>query len=435
MRLENLELPRVEGEARLELLWKDGVVEDARVCITSIRGVEKVLMGRHYMDALVITPRVCGICGHAHLMASVTAIEKALGVEPAQKGQLVRRITQSLEILQNHIKWFYLFLMPDFVLLEKSVREFYEPFRGRRWQDAIKVASKIAKGIALFSGQWPHSSYAVPGGITSEPSAKEVTTLRQILSELRDFFLKYTVGMEEGEFISCLREGSWRRLGGDAGLFLELSHREGLLEAGRSYDRFISGGSLYFPCGYFMKRVVHGKLRVEQLQELESSSYSGAKPVRYRGMPFETGPLSRQLIAGNPITKSMHRELRDSFAVRVMARVLEVWSLTEAIEEWTQRLKEVLHERSTSLGRFPSKFSGRGYGVVEAARGTLIHSVSVKEGTVQEYSIITPSQWNLGPRCENFLGVAERAILGLKSPLHAQMVLRSFDLCSVCTTH
>ncbi|MFN3264425.1 MAG: nickel-dependent hydrogenase large subunit, partial [Aquificaceae bacterium] len=114
MRLENLELPRVEGEARLELLWKDGVVEDARVCITSIRGVEKVLMGRHYMDALVITPRVCGICGHAHLMASVTAIEKALGVEPAQKGQLVRRITQSLEILQNHIKWFYLFLMPDF---------------------------------------------------------------------------------------------------------------------------------------------------------------------------------------------------------------------------------------------------------------------------------------------------------------------------------
>ena len=121
--------------------------------------------------------------------------------------------------------------------------------------------------------------------------------------------------------------------------------------------------------------------------------------------------------------------------MRVLARVLEVWSIVEAIELWIERLKEVLHEKSTSLGRFPSKATGIGYGIVEAARGTLIHRLSVRNGTIQDYAIITPSQWNLGPRCENFLGIAEKAMVGLKSKLHAQMVLRSFDLCSVCTTH
>ncbi len=435
MKVENLELPRVEGEARLELFWKDGLIEDAKIRINSMRGIERVLVGRHYMDALVITPRVCGICGHAHLIASVRAIEDALGIKPTEKARLVRNITQSLEVLQNHVKWFYLFMMPDFLLLEERLRGLYEPFKGERWHSAIRIASRITMGIALFSGQWPHSSYAIPGGITSEPSIKELTSLRQILLELKHFFLSYVVGMEEAEFFKCLKEGSWQKLNGDAGLFLELCHREGLLTLGSSYNRLISGGGLYAPCGYFMKKVVHGRLKVDQIEELNAPSYSGAKPVRYKGMPFETGPLARQLMSGNLMVKSMHREFRDSFAVRVLARVLEVWSIAEAIELWIERLKEVLHEKSTSLGRFPSKATGIGYGIVEAARGTLIHRLSVRNGNIQDYAIITPSQWNLGPRCENFLGVAEKAMVGLKSKLHAQMVLRSFDLCSVCTTH
>jgi len=44
VRLENLELPRVEGEARLELFWKDGLIEDAKIRINSMRGIERVLV-------------------------------------------------------------------------------------------------------------------------------------------------------------------------------------------------------------------------------------------------------------------------------------------------------------------------------------------------------------------------------------------------------
>lgn len=435
MRVEVFEIPRVEGEARLELSWKDGVVEDARISLKSNRGLERVLLGRPYMDALVITPRVCGICGHSHLMASVSAIEEALGIQPTEKGKLIRRITQSLEILQNHVKWFYLFLMPEFLSVEEGLAGIYAPLRGSRWLRAVQIASRIATGIALFSGQWPHSSYAVPGGVTCEPSTKEIFSLRQIILEVKEFFLSSMVQREESSFLDWLAGGRWNSAGGDLGLFLELSHREGLLEAGRSYDRFISGGSLYNSCGYYHRKPVQGRLKLNQINEFEPPDYSKAKPVRYKGLPFETGPLSRQMLKGNHIIKAMHRELGDTFVVRVTARVLEVWEVLRLVEDSLERLRDVIGQKSTSLKKPPSRVNCTGYTFVEAARGTLLHRVSIKEGLIREYRIITPSQWNLGPRCGEFLGVAERALLGLRKRWHTSMVLRSFDLCSVCTTH
>ncbi len=435
MKIENINLARFEGEVKLELVWKESMIIDARISISSTRNIERVLLGRPYMDALVITPRVCGICGHAHLIASAKAIEDLMQLEPTQKAKLVRRITQSLELLQNHIKWFYLFLMPDFVFVKDELRGLYAPFLGERWKKAIEVSSSITKAIALFSGQWPHSSYAIPGGITSQPSYREIAFLRHILLGVKNFFLKFLVDMEEDEFCRWLRRGSWKGAKGDIALLLELSEKEGLIDIGRSYDRFISFGNSYTSSGYYIKKAVHGKMKLTQLEELEAPNYTRAKPVRYKRLPFEAGPLSRQLLAGTFLIKEAHRELADAFVVRVLARVLEIWYVIKAIEKWSEELKGLLHEPSTNLKKPPLKISGTGYGIVEAARGSLIHKIKVKNGLIEGYSIITPSQWNLGPRCEKFYGVAEKALLGLKKELHAQIILRSFDLCSVCTTH
>ncbi|MDQ7056380.1 MAG: nickel-dependent hydrogenase large subunit [Persephonella sp.] len=59
----------------------------------------------------------------------------------------------------------------------------------------------------------------------------------------------------------------------------------------------------------------------------------------------------------------------------------------------------------------------------------------MENGIIKKYNIITPSTWNLGPRCEKYLSPAEKAITGTDSQLKAEMILRSFDVCSVCTTH
>ena len=68
-------IEKVEGEAKLDFTIKEGRVEGVKINFGYTRNIEKILQGKADRDALVITPRVCGICNHAHLIASVRAIE------------------------------------------------------------------------------------------------------------------------------------------------------------------------------------------------------------------------------------------------------------------------------------------------------------------------------------------------------------------------
>ncbi|MGM0519866.1 MAG: nickel-dependent hydrogenase large subunit, partial [Campylobacterota bacterium] len=68
---------RIEGEAKLNCTWKDGLVNDARVDFLNFRGFEFILQNKPALDSLIYTPRICGICGQAHLKATVEALEGA----------------------------------------------------------------------------------------------------------------------------------------------------------------------------------------------------------------------------------------------------------------------------------------------------------------------------------------------------------------------
>ena len=438
MKLTRDLLLRVEGEAILELEWEDGRVKDARIILPSTRFIEKALIGRPVMDALVIAPRVCGICGHAHLMASVKAIEDALfRVSLSNKAKVTRDITLMCEIIQNHIKWFYLFVMPD-ILKFKQIDKF-TPFKGKRWIEAIRVSSLINKVIALFSGQWPHSSYAVPGGITSDFKDSELYKALALLSEVKTFFLDKTVELEEKEFKDLIKNGKPERVKGDLGLFLEVCEEHDLLTVGRAYNRFLTGGEI-FPCvepAHFTGSRKLCYMNLSCVKEVKcDDGYSKAYAVRYRDLPYETGPLSRQFLSGNLAVREMHRLYGDSYATRVFARVLEIGVMCLNLEVKLNELFTFLDEPSWIEPEVDLKnFSGEGASAVEAARGTLIHKIQIEKGKIKNYTIITPSQWNLGPRAGGFLGVAEKAVLNVKDSHIAQMIVRSFDMCSVCTTH
>jgi hydrogenase large subunit len=76
-----------------------------------------------------------------------------------------------------------------------------------------------------------------------------------------------------------------------------------------------------------------------------------------------------------------------------------------------------------------------GTGIVEAARGSLIHTLKIEKNRIKEYHIITPTQWNLGNGTIIEPGVAQKGMIGLENIDLAKKVFKSFDVCSVCTTH
>ncbi len=79
---------QIEGEATLTFNSRRGTIRDVAIDFPHFRGIESILEGRSALDALVISPRVCGICGHSHLMAAIRALEYLLEkIKPLSNSQ------------------------------------------------------------------------------------------------------------------------------------------------------------------------------------------------------------------------------------------------------------------------------------------------------------------------------------------------------------
>ena len=444
-------LNRVEGEIELKLVWENGSIKDAFIIAPNFRGFEFILRGKPPLDVLVITPRVCGICGHAHLLATTSALEnlyKEAGYNLfiTQKAKLIRKITLSSEIVQNHIRWFYLFVFPDLLKLtnEESLFE-YIPIKGSKWRKAVDYSSKIVKVIALFGGQWPHTSYSIPGGVMCDPTTTEVMEAISTVDSLIEFTEKEIIGMDLEEYLSIKNPDEYlEKSNGDLSVFLKTVQKHNLDKKGKAYKRFLTVCDVYpvvskgttkkKKCPFDIKKVKEIKDFSFLNKKRTGKEYSWATAVRYDRLPYETGPLARRVNNKDRLFLNLLSTYGDTYFSRIWARVDEIVKFLFSMKRWLEELdiKEPSYIKPPIDIR---EVEGKSYGVVEAARGSLIHFLETEEGKIKDYSIITPSVWNLGTRCKKYHSPAEKAIIGLDNPLFAEMVLRSFDVCSVCTTH
>lgn len=425
-------IERIEGEAVLDFKTDNsGAVEEADIRFVHFRGMEAILEGRNALDALVITPRVCGICGHSHLIAAVRMIENAyvdagfsLTISP--KARAIREITLECELIQNHIKWLYL------VMLHESGKLLGE--EANLSLKALYVTSQINQLSALFSGQWPHSSYAIPGGVTCDPTHIEVMQALKILSEVEQFVAKEVLGCELEKFELHLKSDSYRTLKGDFSKLLHRFERLNLLNTGKSHGRFLvladNGGSL----DNGERSVADIALVSEDSsQTFAHGGKTHAKNALYKGAFYESGPFARALITERQGIGSLYQRYGDCAMTRLGARIDEMVTLIAHVRSLLTSLD--LSQPSFIPPSHIESISGSGVGIVEAPRGSLIHSARIEKGKIVEYSIITPTQWNLGNGTASNLGVAQKAMIGAESIAKASLIFRTFDVCSVCTTH
>ena len=170
----------------------------------------------------------------------------------------------------------------------------------------------------------------------------------------------------------------------------------------------------------------------------KAGAYSWCKAPRLGGDVVETGAFARQAIAGHPLVRDILACHGSSVAARVLARMLELALVLPAMERWLGQLKA--GEAWCTTGPMADETSG--VGLVEAARGSLGHWLTVRRGRIHNYQIIAPTTWNFSPRdAAGQPGTLERALEGL--PVDAQgeipgivhHVVRSYDPCMVCTVH
>ncbi len=488
-------LNRVEGDLELHLEFEDNVVRQARSVGTMYRGIENLMTGRGPKDSLVITPRICGICTTAHLNAAAKALDMAYAATVPHNAQRLRNVTLLVEQLQNDVRQPFLLFMPDLIHARYSAQPLYgeaikryQVLKGETALQTVTETKRVLEIIAILGGQWPHSSFMVPGGVVTVPTVSDIAHCRHILRNFRKWYEQRVLGCPIDRWH---RIDSWEALqawlteapahqNSDVGFFLRYALDLGLDRLGRGHDNFIGGGGPDLPAqtqvrginsndqlipnGFITPEGV-APLNTQLINEDISSSffkdeatirhpfngrtipdttnpggqkYSWAKAPRYRGQPAETGALADMLLAGSPFFVAQIKDKGANAMIRTLARLVRPALVLPAIDQW---LEEMAGCDTPYFKDYSKIVTGKGYGLVSAPRGMLGHWVTIENGVIGNYQVITPTAWNASPQDgDDVRGPWEEAIVGtevqeLQQPVEVEHIVRSFDPCLVCTVH
>ena len=196
---------RIEGHLRIEAQVDGGKVSDAWSSGTMFRGIELIVRNRDPREIWLWTQRICAVCTMVHALASVRAVENALGIEVPNNARLVRNLIAASQYIQDHVVHFYHLHALDWVditaalkadpaktsQLAQSLSEWPKSsttyFKGV--QDRVKSLVE-SRQLSLFtSGYWGHPAYRLP----PEADLMAVAHYLEALEFQRDFIRIHAV--------------------------------------------------------------------------------------------------------------------------------------------------------------------------------------------------------------------------------------------------
>ncbi len=171
-------LTRIEGHLRIEAGLDDAnQVVSAVSSGTQVRGIEIILKGRDPRDAWAFAQRICGVCTLVHGLASVRAVEDALGIRVPENAELIRNLMAGCQMVQDHVMHFYHLQALDWVnpisaltanpaaAAQMALEAGYpnaEPANFIAVQDRLKGLAQSGQLGIFAGGWWDHPGYTLP---------------------------------------------------------------------------------------------------------------------------------------------------------------------------------------------------------------------------------------------------------------------------------
>ncbi|MGW8311260.1 MAG: Ni/Fe hydrogenase subunit alpha [Thiogranum sp.] len=442
-------LTRVEGHGKVTLLLDDeNHIRQARLHIVEFRGFEKFIQGRPYWELPVIVQRLCGICPVSHQLVAAKATDMLLGIaQLTPTAEKIRRLMHYGQTLQSHALHFFHMCSPDLLF------GFDDAVRHRNIVGLIEDNPEIARQgimlrkygqevIRLTAGKRIHGTGAVPGGVNKALNREEREFLRRDIAQIIAWS-QGAVGLIKRIFAEHFDyhmafasiDSSMLSLVADDGAF---EIYQGGLRA-----RDAQGGAIFDhvdPARYY--EYLREGVRSWTYMKFPFISAIGPDEGWYRVGPLArvnncdrfTTPLAEserrafvQIGGGSPVQASLGYH---------WARMIELLHCAEAIGE--------LLDDDDLLGddlRIEGGISqGRGIGVLEAPRGTLIHDYECDaDGLVRKANLIVSTTNNNQAMNASIREVAKRYLDGIQltEPLlnQIEVAIRAYDPCLSCATH
>ncbi|MGQ9731505.1 MAG: Ni/Fe hydrogenase subunit alpha [Candidatus Zipacnadales bacterium] len=415
---------RIEGHGDIVVNVTNGKLETCELRITeSPRFFEAMLRGRPWQDAVHITCRICGICSTGHTMASVRAMENALGITPSEQTMLLRRVLLHGETLQSHYLHVLFLAAPDFL----GVGSVF-PLVATH-PDVVKMALRLKRlsndVCHVIGGRHIMPISVRAGGFTKIPPADELAKLRERLAasmadvnrcaEIFSTF-KNPELEREMEFVALTDPGMYPFLKG---------------KVKSSY-------------GTVVDEMNYRDLITEHVELHSTSKHASTKDG-----PYMVGALARYNINHEwlrPESKAVADLLglkpgcQSSF-FNNQAQIVEIVECTldaiDLIDKLLERGLDYDDVVGATLDAVEWK-PGRGAAAVEVPRGILFHDYTVGEdGLITDANLIIPTGQNYGS-IEADMRTLVPTILDKprdEIALTLEMLVRAYDPCISCSVH
>ncbi|MFZ5484896.1 MAG: Ni/Fe hydrogenase subunit alpha [Pseudomonadota bacterium] len=441
-------LSRVEGHGKVTLLLdEDNHVKQARLHIVEFRGFEKFVQGRPYWEIPVMVQRLCGICPVSHHLAACKALDQVVGANPVSPtAEKLRRLMHYGQILQSHALHFFHLASPDLLfgfdseLARRNIVGVASEYPDLARQGILlrKYGQEV---IRLTAGKRVHGTGAIPGGVNKNLTRAE-----------RDGLLK-----EAYQIIAWCREAVHlvkRLFEQNPAVYNDFAcfpaHTLNLVRADGALDLYHGG---------LRARSLDGKTLFDHVdyshywdhiyEDVKSWSYMKFPYFRALGPEdgwYRVGPLTRVTQCDFIPTPLAERERQDFIGHddgrAARATLGTHWARMIEMLHSAEMIKDLLHDDDLSgdaLVRTGER-QGRGVGVIEAPRGTLIHHYRVDEhDQVIRANLIVSTTHNNQAMNEAIRSVARTYLDGhaLTEGLlnHIEVAIRAFDPCLSCATH
>jgi len=451
-------ITRLEGHGKIKIFLNDaGNVENAYLQVPELRGFEKFCEGRKAEDLPQITSRICGVCPVAHHLASTKALDAAFNVDPPPAAKKLRELMYSAYFISDHILHFYFLGGPDFVVgpsappSERNILGVIQKVGLDIAKEVIKHRAYGQKITSIIGGKATHPACGLPGGMSkalTEEERQEIETMVKSSVEFAKFSLKLfdDVVLKNKKYVDLILSDAYTLR----------TYYMGLVDRNNKVNFYDGKVRIVDPQGReFLKFAPSEYLDVieEHVEEWTYVKLPYLKKVGWKGLVdgpdsgiYRVGPLGRLNASegmATPMAQQEYERMYETLGGKPVHSTLTFhWArLIELLYAAERALELSTDEEITSkdIRNTPGSL-GEGVGIVEAARGTLIHHYALdEEGLVKNVNLIVATTNNTPAICMSIRDVAKGLIHGgnVSDGLlnMVEMAFRAYDPCFACATH
>ncbi|NHJ86587.1 MAG: Ni/Fe hydrogenase subunit alpha [Asgard group archaeon] len=449
---------RLEGEAKITIFLDDkGNANDAYFQVTEYRGFEKFCHGRPAEEMPRIVSRVCGVCPWPHHIASAKALDKIFHAEPTKTGEDLRRMAMAAHVYYSHSAHFFALAGPDLVLgvdAPPSERNLLGLLRADKelTVKALEARNHSHRIQQILGGKSVHPITAIPGGMSiglTDETKNEIIQRSEALLKLTNEFLDlFDSILEKNKKIKDLVVGD---IYNNPFNYLATVNDDGYI------DYYGGKGVIINPEGKVIDKFEPDKYYESISEHCEpwcTAKQTFVDKIGWKGFEsgadsgvYSVGPLARLNVAeySTPLARKAQKKIFSVVPKPCHLQLVSNWARLVEMLNAVEIMLEIAKKPYITNNEYrvipKGEIGGRGIGVVEAPRGTLIHDYTADEkGFITKVNLIVATTHNIAPINISVREAAKRVIKNgnydTESVLNSvEVAFRTYDPCLACATH